>query len=66
MAASVTIAARNNGLTDDDARVASLASATAYREAMARFAEMRTMEVWYSRVAVQDLLEALNRLIERV
>ena len=50
LAASVTIAARNNGLTDDDARVASLASATAYREAMARFAEMRTMEIWYSRV----------------
>ena len=41
LAASFTIAARNNGLTDADARAASLASATAYREAMARFAEMR-------------------------
>ena len=42
LAASVTIAARDNDLTDDDAWVASLASATAYREAMARFAQMRT------------------------
>jgi len=60
LAASFTIAARNNGLTEADAQVASLASATAYREAMARFAEMRTMEIWYSRVAVQDLVDAIS------
>ena len=47
MAASFTIAARNNGFTDAEARAASLASATAYREAMLRFAEMGTMEIWY-------------------
>ena len=41
MAASFTIAARNNGFTPAQARAASLASATAYREAMVRFAEMR-------------------------
>ena len=51
LAASVTIAARNNGFTAAEARTASLASATAYREAMVRFAEMRTMEIWYSRVS---------------
>jgi uncharacterized protein (DUF2252 family) len=60
LAASFTIAARNNGHTAADARAASLASATAYREAMARFAEMRTMEIWYSKVSVQDLVDALN------
>ena len=60
MAASFTIAARNNGFTPAQARAASLASATAYREAMARFAEMRTMEVWYSRVSAQDMLDAVN------
>src|SRR6476661_4470601 len=36
MAASFTIAARNNGFTEADGRVASRAAATAYREAMAR------------------------------
>ena len=49
LAASFMIAARNNGHTAADARAASLASATAYREALAQFAEMRTMEIWYSK-----------------
>ena len=59
MAASFAIAARNNGFTTKDARAATLASVTAYREAMARFAEMRTMDIWYARLAEQDLLDAL-------
>jgi uncharacterized protein (DUF2252 family) len=60
MAASFTIAARNNGFSKDDARTATLASATAYREAMAQFAEMRTMDIWYARVAAQDLVDAVG------
>ena len=60
MAASFTIAARNNGFTPEQGRAASLASANAYRQAMLRFAEMRTMEVWYSRVSAQDMLDGIN------
>ena len=60
MAASFTIAARNNGFTDAEAQAASLASASAYREAMLRFAEMGTMEIWYSKVSAQDVLDAVN------
>ena len=60
MAASFTIAARNNGFTAAEAQAASLASASAYREAMLRFAEMGTMEIWYSKVAAQDVLDAVN------
>ena len=60
MAASFTIAARNNGFTDTEGRAASLASASAYREAMLRFAEMGTMEIWYSKVSAQDVLDAVN------
>ena len=60
LAASFTIAARNNGLTASQARAASLASATAYREAMGRFAKMPTMEVWYSRVAAQDMIDQIG------
>src|ERR1700712_4661218 len=48
MAASFTIAARNNGFSTADAREATTASVTAYREAMANFAEMGTMDVWYA------------------
>src|SRR5512138_1648683 len=49
MAASFTIAARNNGFSAADARAATAASVTAYREAMATFAGMPTMDVWYAR-----------------
>src|SRR5512132_4044053 len=49
MAASFTVAARNNGFARAHSRAATQASVTAYREAMAGFASMGTMEVWYAR-----------------
>ncbi|HEV8277359.1 MAG TPA: DUF2252 domain-containing protein [Streptosporangiaceae bacterium] len=48
MAASFTIAGRNNGFSQADTRDATLASVTSYRQAMAEFAQMRTMDVWYA------------------
>jgi hypothetical protein len=42
------IAARNNGFSKADARAVTLASVTAYREAIAGFAQMRTMDIWYA------------------
>jgi len=48
MAASFLIAGRNNGFSKADARAAAMASVTAYREAMAGFAQMPTMELWYA------------------
>ena len=60
MAASFTIAARNNGFSEADGRAATLASAKAYRESMAEFAQMRTMDIWYAHLSEQDLLDALG------
>jgi len=60
MAASFTIAARNNGFTKADARAASLASVTAYREAMAQFAAMRTLDIWYAHMSEARLMELLQ------
>src|SRR6185437_14974929 len=48
MAASFLIAGRNNGFAKADARAAAMASVTAYREAMADFARMPTMDIWYA------------------
>src|SRR6516162_7190567 len=48
MAASFLIAGRNNGFAKADARAAAMTSVTAYREAMAGFAQMPTMEIWYA------------------
>jgi uncharacterized protein (DUF2252 family) len=61
MAASFTIAARNNRFGKAEARAATLASVTAYREAMSGFAKMRTLDIWYAHLAEQDLMAALAR-----
>ena len=60
MAASFTIAGRNNGYSRGDTRVATVASVAAYREAMAGFAQMGTMEVWYARLAEDDFPRAVR------
>ncbi|MET0954724.1 MAG: DUF2252 domain-containing protein, partial [Cryobacterium sp.] len=60
MSASFTIAARNNGFAAADVRAVTLASVRAYREAMAQFAEMRTLDVWYARLSDKDLVAAMD------
>src|SRR4051812_37242266 len=58
MAASFTIAARNNAFSAADVRAATSASVRAYREAMAEFATMRTMDLWYAHLSEEELLTA--------
>ena len=55
LAASCTIAARNNGFRKADAHAAAL-SANAYRMAMIDFAGKPTLEIWYDRVSDQDVM----------
>ena len=62
LAASFTIAALNNGFGKGDARDATLAAVRGYRETMAEFAEMSTMDVWYAHLSEATLLEAIERL----
>jgi uncharacterized protein (DUF2252 family) len=62
MAASFTIAARNNGFTAAEGRDATIAAVRAYREAMADFAKMGTMDLWYAHISEDDLNAALARL----
>ena len=63
MAASFTIAARNNGFSKADARAATQASVTAYREAMAAFAQMPTMDVWYAHLDEDELMGAIRSAV---
>jgi uncharacterized protein (DUF2252 family) len=62
MAASFTIAGRNNGFTQEQGREATLASVRAYREAMLKFAEMGTMELWYAHISEEDLKTSLSQV----
>ena len=60
MAASFTIAGRNNGFSKADTRAATLESVRAYREAMAAFAEMPTMELWYAHLDEDQLMAEIR------
>ena len=63
MAASFEIAARNNGFSKADTRAATLASVRAYREAMATFAQMRTMDIWYAHLDEDELRAGIRTAV---
>ncbi len=63
MAASFEIAGRNNGFAKADTRAATLASVTAYREAMAAFAQMGTMDIWYAHLDEDELMSAIRNTV---
>ena len=63
MAASFAIAGRNNGFPKADTRASARASVTAYREAMAGFARMRTMDVWYACLDEDELMRAVRGVV---
>ena len=58
LAASMVIAARENGFTDAERRSIVLATVRSYREQMRRMARLGELEVWYTK-ADAELLEAL-------
>jgi uncharacterized protein (DUF2252 family) len=60
MSASFTVAGRNNGFSKADTRSATLASVSSYREAMASFAKMRTMDIWYAHLDEDQLVKAVH------
>lgn len=59
LAASIHVAGRNNGFAEPDSRNAVLAAVRSYRQRMAEFAEMRNLDVWYTHVTVDDLLNLI-------
>ncbi|MBC7441697.1 MAG: DUF2252 domain-containing protein [Ramlibacter sp.] len=63
MTASFTIAARNNGFGAADAHDVTLAAVRSYREAMAQFAQMGTMDIWYARLSEDELTAAIQQAI---
>jgi len=65
LAASLTVAARNNGFTTSDARAITTASVAAYRGAMAEFSAMRTLDIWYAHVTEEDLRRTGTALLGR-
>ncbi|MET9270651.1 DUF2252 domain-containing protein [Kribbella sp. NPDC003557] len=60
LAASFMVAAQNNGCSASDARAITKGCVTSYRLAMAEFAAMRTLDVWYAHVGETQIKEAVD------
>jgi uncharacterized protein (DUF2252 family) len=56
LAASFTLAARANGMSDDAGRDAAMACARSYRRHMRDFSDMAVMDIWYARIDDSDVL----------
>jgi len=57
LAASFAVLGRELGFDEGDRRTAVTSCVGSYRNAMAGFSEMRTMDIWYSRLELQAILE---------
>jgi uncharacterized protein (DUF2252 family) len=55
LATSFAVAGRDRGFDDETRRAVVVATVRAYREATARFAEMRNLAVWYTRLDVAGI-----------
>jgi uncharacterized protein (DUF2252 family) len=62
LAASFAVAARDNGFPDPEARAAARACARSYRTEMARYATMRFLNVWYSRIDVDQVTRLFDAM----
>jgi uncharacterized protein (DUF2252 family) len=61
LAASLTVAAYNNGFTKPVAKDVTHASVSSYREAMTEFSKVRTLDVWYAHLSEDDLEKAMRQ-----
>ena len=62
LAASVAVAARQNGCSRRQQLEAARTTVRAYREAMVSFAAMPTLDLWYLHLPAERLLEIANQL----
>jgi len=65
LAASLEIAARQNGLRAKQRRGLQLATVRRYQQAMNRFAGLRELDVWYARADVEELRGMLSAQLKK-
>ena len=61
LVASMVIAARDNGFSPEEARAAGYAAAAGYQANINLLAQMKFLDVWYSRLNVDDLLKIIEQ-----
>jgi len=67
LAASFVVACRDNGLSDGKAKDTVMTCVRTYRESMADFSRMKTLELWYSMLELDELMAGIkgHKLRER-
>ena len=60
LAASFAVAARNNAFAKADVKAVTLAGVASYREAMAEFAQMRALDIWYARLDGDEVVAGVK------
>jgi uncharacterized protein (DUF2252 family) len=61
LVASFAVAGRDRGFGESRRRAINLAVGRSYRDAMARFASMRTLDLWYSRIDTDEIFASLSQ-----
>ena len=64
MAVSFVLAARDNGFSRAEALAAAQASVAGYREAMADFAQRKTMDIWYASLDESEIMREARVVAE--
>jgi uncharacterized protein (DUF2252 family) len=59
LAASFVVACRDNGLTDAAARDAVMTCVRTYRESVAELSQLKTLDLWYRSLALDELVAAI-------
>jgi uncharacterized protein (DUF2252 family) len=62
LAASFAVAARDSEFTENEGREAARMAVASYRDEMAKYAGMRFLELWYSRIDINEATRVLDRL----
>ena len=59
LAPSFVVACRDNGLSDAAAKDVALTCVRSYRESMAEFSQLKTLELWYRSLTAEELIGGL-------
>ena len=65
LAVSMEVAGRDNGYSDDERRAILLETVGGYRRAMREFAGMGSLDVWYSRLEVDELINQIRNQVKK-
>jgi uncharacterized protein (DUF2252 family) len=65
LVASIVLAARTNGISDQKGRDCAVNCARSYREHMREFVKMDPLAIWYAETRASDFIESLPKALQR-